>query len=534
MKNLQYTIPFVLLLSMMSLSDCKPTPRTVHDRPAGQEAQQGQPVAVTATHTEQEPTRSEESRECPVGLLSVHTTYQEYDPIRPWEKGTPQVASAMGVYLGDNRLLTAAGGMSRATFVEISLPDMSRTVPAKVLKVDDDLGLALLSVLHESDKDIFENLPALDIGEPIRIGGKVRLHALVQGEIPVSTELVAESAFLTGTGIPALTTRSQSPLPHDMSVGLPALRDGHLTGMVVSYNGENQAVNLINAEMLQRFLEQSPENTGVPVVGLSFASLDDPAFCRYLKLDPGQGGLYISKVAPLGAGAAAGIRKGDVLTGIEGMPLDKRGKIHHPIYGTLNADMRSLKPLGESVVLDISRDGTEMHIPVQLNRDAIEKGPFCYERGSAEPRYAMWGGMLFLPLTGNYLNALKEKASNLPLSFLRAKEQTEEIIKAGRQDVVALTLVIPTPATLGYESLGFCIVEAVNGTPITSFAQFVELLDTDTPDGITELSISHAPYKIYLDRKTVERSNAVLSGTIHKLRNLNSSPAAPSAPTPHS
>ncbi len=522
MKRLRYITPLILLLSALSLCSCKPTPRTARDHArhaargtASQQHQTAQQTAPTAQDPKQPGARS-----CSAGLLDVHTAYQEYEPVRPWEKGTQQDVRAMGVYLGKGQVLVPAKGMSQATFVEISLPDMSRTVPAKVLKVDDDLGLALLTVLHEEDADIFKNLPVLEVGDPIGIDGRVRLHALVQGEIPVDVELVAESASLTAAGVPLLTMRSQSPLPHGMSVGLPTLKDGRLTGLVMNFNAESQTVGLLNAEMLRRFLEQSPNNTGVPVVGLSFAGLDDPVFCKYLKLDPKQGGLYVSEVVPWGAGAKAGIRKGDVLIGIEGIPLDKRGKFHHPIYGMLEANIRSLKPQGETITLDISRNGHVLHLSVPLNRDAIEKGPFCYEREGTRPRYAMWGGMLFQPLTENYIRALKKRATNLPLSFIRANEQKEELLKNGRQEVVALTLVIPTPATLGYESLGFCVIDAVNGTPVTSFAQFTELLDAETPDGITELAISHAPYKIYLDRKTVEMCNELLRhNSIPKLRN---------------
>ncbi len=529
MKRLRFTSPLILLFTVMGLCSCKPTERTATDNIAG-----GNRAKQQVENTQTPTAKEEPVKKCPVGLLNVHTAYQEYEPIRPWEKGAQQDAWAMGVYLGKGTLLAPAKGMSQATFTEISLPDMSRTVPAKVLKVDDDLGLALLSVLHKEDEDIFRGMPELKISEPIGIGGKVQLRALIQGEIPVDVELVAESASLTGAGVPLLTMRSQVPLPHAMSVGLPALTNGRLTGIVMNFNADSQTVGLLNAEMICRFLEQAPRNTGVPSMGLSFSPLDDPVFCKYLKIDPKQGGLYVSEVAPLGAGAAAGIRKGDVLLAIDGKPLDKRGKFHHPIYGMLDADIRSLKPQGESIVLDISRDGERKQISVKQNRDAVEKGPVCYEKAGVQPRYVMWGGMLFLPLTNNYLSALKKRASNLPLSFLRAKEHLEDMIKAGQQDLVALTIVIPTPATLGYESLGFCIVEAVNDTPVTSFAQFAELLDTETPDGITELSISHAPYKIYLDRKTVEKSNTVLSETIHKLRNLNNSPAAPLAPTSHS
>ena len=84
---------------------------------------------------------------------------------------------------------------------------------------------------------------------------------------------------------------------------------------------------------------------------------------------------------------------------------------------------------------------------------------------------------------------------------------------------------IPTPATLGYDTLGFCRVTHVNGVEVRSFKHFADLLDTPTPDGTVSLSIDRAPYTIYLDRKVVEESNdALRRRVIHTLRRVSSEP----------
>ena len=184
--------------------------------------------------------------------------------------------------------------------------------------------------------------------------------------------------------------------------------------------------------------------------------------------------------------------------------------------------IRSLKPLGEKLRMGISRNGEYREITVDLNRDNMEKSPIPEERANKAPRYIMWGGLLFQPLTENYLDELRgEGNGGLPLPFLKVKEKVKEIIKEGRREVVALTLVIPTTATLGYDSLGFCTVEKVNDKAVQSFARLAELLDEPTPDGITKISINHPPYEIYLDRKSVDAANDVLRRrSIHQLRRM--------------
>lgn len=523
-------IHFILLpvVAALAVCSCKPTPRT-----ALEERQKSQQTEETTASDRQVSdkvpssakggtTELEKAEHVKVGLLNVRSTRQAYNYIRPWEKQDTETEVCSGVYIGNGQVLTVGEVAQDAIYVELSLPDQSRTVPAKVVKFDEDLNLALLTVQHEKDADIFNSLPALEIGEPMRLGSVAMLRSLTDGLIPFATPMKVESA--ESSLVPIYTMRSGTPLPKDVDAGLPLLHGDKLVGLVMDCNREGQAVMCINAELIRRFLVEDAEHAGVPSLGLAFADLDDPVFNRYLKLEPRQGGLYVSKVAPLSAAEAAGIRDGDVLVSVEGMPLDNHGRCQHPIYGLLEVPgvIRSLKPLGEKLRMGISRNGEYREITVDLNRDNMEKSPIPEERANKAPRYIMWGGLLFQPLTENYLDELRgEGNGGLPLPFLKVKEKVKEIIKEGRREVVALTLVIPTPATLGYDSLGFCTVEKVNDKAVQSFARLAELLDEPTPDGITKISINHPPYEIYLDRKSVDAANDVLRRrSIHQLRRM--------------
>ena len=499
---------------------CKPTPRTAVEAHTPTEQEISQP-----TEEDQPKTESVTPHEtAAVGLLDVRITRQDYNRLRPWEKKNSTTAHAMGVYLGDGKVLTVGRSARSATYVELSLPDQSRTVPARVVRYDEGLDLALLSVEHEQDATIFDNMPTLSVGDPLVRDESAELWAMARGLALVHVGVVVESAN-DDEEVPMLDVRSDKPLPLGMAVGLPIMKDGRLVALVENFDARQQALTCINAEFIHRFLEPTVASAnGIPVLGMEFTQLDDPVFSKYLKLAQEQGGLYVSKVQPAGAAHAAGIRPGDVLISIDGMPLDKRGRCKHPIYGLLEASyvIRSLHPMGESITLGISRDGQEQEISVPLNRDAVEKGLLPHENMAVPPRYIMWGGLLFQPLTATYLDALEENAGTLPLPFMRMKTQTEELVAAGVKEPVALTFVIPTPATLSYDSLGFCLVERVNGKEVHTFAEFAELLDAPTEDGIVELALNRPPYKIYLDRQVVEATNDIIRRrSIHRLRQMN-------------
>lgn len=508
-----------LILCCALVSACKPTPRTAV------EARREKPSEALAAEATQQPVAIS-----PIGLVEVTVTRQRFNHLRPWEKTNENTAHAMGVYLGNGRVLTLGRMANYATYVEMSLPDQSRTAAARVVKYDDELGLALLTVEHAEDAAIFEGMPELPVGAPLSIDSQAEVRALVRGMEQVNVALEVESADEENDAfLPRLEMRAAKPLPQGLSVGLPVLKDGALVALVEDYTPRNLSLSCINAEFISRFLnESSTAGDSVPVLGLQFTELNDPVFSKYLKLDPRQGGVYVSKVLPGSAAQAAGVREGDVLLAIDGLPLDKLGRCRHPLYGLLGARqvIRSLKPVGQQLELSISRDGQERRVTLPLNRDALDNALFGVEKPGTAPRYIMWGGLLFQPLTETYLRELQNSADNLPLSFLVVKDRAGELQDSGVREVVALTLVIPTPATLGYDTLGFCVVEQVNGQRVTSFSQFEELLDAPTQDGIIELTINRAPYRIYLDRQTVESSNdAIRRRAIPMLRRMGESAA---------
>lgn len=506
----------------LSATACKPTYRKVPYKPAPGQQQTGQQEQQTA---QPEPAPAKTAQETPLSyadsLMEVRYVTQKYETLRPWEKNNPDTDLQSAVYIGDGKVLATGIEAEDVTYVELSLPDGSRTVPARIVKYDTDLGLALLTVTHEQDDTIFETRRAYPIGTPLQLGDKAELWCLVNGTIPTSIALHAESAEDNGV-IPFIRTKAAQPLPDGLyACGAPVIRDGKLVALSNSYDSETLSVSCINAEFLQRFLDEESTTNSAPFLGVQFDTLDDPVFRRYLKLDDKQCGLYIYNVLSAGAAAAAGIEKGDVLTSIEGQPLDNQGRWQHPVYGPVDAGsvIRSLKPIGEQIKLGISRNGEQREVTVNLNRDAADKALPGFEKPGTPSRYIVWGGMLFRPITRQFLATLRVQAHGLPVQFLEIEKREQEFRDKGVTEIVALTLVIPTPATLGCESLAFSIVEKVNGKEIHNFREFEEALDAPTPDGLLHLTINRAPYDIYIDRQTAEAANDSLRrNAIHNLR----------------
>lgn len=507
-------------IALFALTACEPTERTnpealkeIERRAAATAAA----AAAAAAQAEQQRAAIAVEAPAPVNyatsLLDIRTNAQGFNLLRPWEKSAPETCVVSGVYLGNGMVLTVGQAAKAATYVEIALPDDSRAVPGKVLRYDEDLNLALITVAHTQDASIFESRTPVQPASPMKLGDKADVWCTVKGLVPVQVPLLVESGG-AGNRMPRLVMKVSQPLPSSSWGGLPIIRDGRLVAISESYQPQTQQLSAINAEFINRFLTSSAEGhvASAPVLGIRVEELDSPIFRSYLKLDEKQGGMYISRVEPGSPAEEAGIRKGDVLVAIEDLPLDNRGRCNHPLYGVTDSMLitRSYKTLGEKLRLSLSRNGEILHVDTPLNRDFVEKGLFREDKIGKQPRYVVWGGLLFQPLTTTYLDELHGKASSLPLEFLELKDRTKELRDKGYEELVGMTLVIPTAATQDYESLGFCMVEAVNGTRARNFTEFVALLEAPTANGITEVSLNKPPYKIYLDRQLVEQCNDAL------------------------
>lgn len=503
------TLTLLALAGGLAFS-CKPTVRTAEqqNQPQQQEQQAAEPAAQQPAQAQAEaPAVADPSN----SLVDVNSTNQDYNILQPWEKESPGSNSTRGIYLGNNLVLCNGKAADAATYVELALPDGSRTVTAKVVRFDPDLHLALLTLEHEEDADFFADRTPLEVGEPLRIGDKAEFAGLIQGIKPVHAGLTVESA--DAAGMPRLNLHAERSLPDGAGMGCPVIKDGKLVAMSLGYRAQNQMLSCINAELISRFLNQR-ENAGVPMVGFSLIELKDPVFRKYLKIDdPKAGGLYVNKVEPSGAAAEAGMKEGDVLTAIEGIAIDNTGRCQHPVYGPLSATclLNSYKPVGETLKLSLLRDGQPVEITLPLNRDAAEKSLVREMQPGERPRYIMWGGLLFQPVTDDFLRAIRERAQDsLPLSLACIEDSEDEFRKEGRKELVVLSLVVPTAATLGYDNARFTLVTKVNGKDVHDFDEFAKMIDEKTPDGLVRISLNKIPYDIYLSTDAVQRSNEVI------------------------
>ncbi len=440
-------------------------------------------------------------------VVRVNSTQESWNPGQPWEKSPPGQRRALAAIVAPRQILTTSELVADATYLEFESPDGTRFAQAKVTAVDYEANLALLEPLDEADGDaFFKDTVPLELTEPPEIGDSLDILQIEDNGLALLTpgnlrSIEILSNFLSGHSFLTYLVKA-SMQSAASSYSLPVLQDGKLAGVLISYNSKDQICEVASTDIISRFLKDTAagDYQGFPSLGISIARTEDNSFRQWLKLTDDQGGIYVQSVRKGGAADQAGIKKGDVVLALDGHPIDRRGYYQHPNYGNVfwGHLVRGEKSTGDTVTLSLLRDGEPLEIQATLTREEeSSKLVPGYTFGTA-PNFLVKGGFVFQELTRPLMEAYgKEWESRAPLEFLDALENPEKYEdKIDR--VVFLSGSIPTPATVGYESLRNLIVRKVNGKEIRDMKSLIEAFENNTEE-LHAIEFEDDEFTVYLD-----------------------------------
>lgn len=453
-----------------------------------------------------------ETVEAPVSLadavIRINSTSQSWNPGQPWEKTPPQNLRSLGAIVAPGQVLTTGEMVADATYLELETTDGSRTAQAEIVAVDYEANLALLTVKSEEErKTFFEGTNPLALAEPPAIGDALQVFQAEDNGTSLLTPGILQSVDLVASFLPNqafLTYLVKASMQGAASsFSLPVMKDGALAGILLSYDSDDQISDVLSVDVISHFLANAKDGTyaGFPSLGVSVTRTEDPSFRKFLKLSPEQGGLYISKVRTGGAADLAGIRKGDVLLSAAGFPIDRRGYYQHPHYGSVfwGHLVRGESATGDKITLGLQRDGEPMEITPVLTREEPENHLVPDYRFDQAPNFLVKGGLIFQELSRPVLEAFgKDWTSRAPLNLLDAYENPEKYEDKAKR-VIFLSGSIPTPATVGYESLRNLIVKKVNGIEIDSMKTLIDAFGKPNAENIHSIEFVEENFTVHLD-----------------------------------
>ena len=404
----------------------------------------------------------------------------------PWQMRSVESSSGSGTVIkrwieegvSKVRILTAAHVVSDSTYVTVQRNTDwfdSDKVPAKVVSEFHDTDLALLEL--EDKENAFGTIEPMNIA-PCNVLPALRAKVNVVG-YPVGGDRVSvtegvvsrvDMARYSHSGRVACSFTVDAAINAGNSGG-PIIdpATGNVMGVafqkLVGSGVESQGYG-VPPYLIWRFLSGQQQHQ-LPSLGIAIQPLDSPALREFVGAPHGVLVNYSHNPA---------LSQNDVIVSVNGFKVDNQG-----LTSFLNRRIHFLAlihdhQVGDSIKLKILRNRQLIEIEAQLiASSSLDLVPTL--QYSTRPEYLVCGGLVFQPLTLDYLQGWNERdrPPHLQDILIRGKLQGK------KTQSVVLTNVLASKCNAGYGSgwIGGPILKAVNGIEVENIKHLSELIDAE-------------------------------------------------------
>jgi len=404
-------------------------------------------------------------------VIKIFTSISLADYRYPYQTSRISKLAGSGVIISNNRLLTSAHLVSNAKFIEIQKKDNPKKYIASVKYISHQADLAILEV---KDKNFFIDTTPLKLSENIKTRDEVTVLGYPVGgnTISLTTGVVSRIEYINyvWSGSYLLAIQIDAAINSGNSGGAVLNSQNELVGIAMMRLAETSNIGyIVPSIIINAFLEDVKDGVvnGFHSDSIITQNINNDSQKKLYGLDDRSGVLitYVGVDEKL-------LKVDDVLLEIDDKNIANNGTVNTK-YGRINFSIKfHTKQLFQSVKLKILRAKKEMIIYYSLQKVI----PLINREFAKEPRYIIYGGFVFTPLTKNYLNSIYSSSSGLNMLFYQ-KNKTDDY----QEPVVSLSTIFPNEVNRGYYSASYVLVK-VNDIKIKSFKHLVSILDTMTDE----------------------------------------------------
>jgi S1-C subfamily serine protease len=465
-------------------------------------------------------------------LVRITATETEPDYKAPWNSGGIQRGLGAGFIIEGGRIMTNAHVVSNSRYLTVEREGDPNKYPANVLFVAHDCDLALIQVAApEFGKDMV----------PLTFGGIPELESTVSAygypiggqRMSVTTGIVSRIDFqlYSHSSIDSHLAIQISAQINPGNSGGPVMQGGKVVGVAFQgYSGDvaQGVAYMIPTPVITRFLKDVSDGRYDRYVdlGVTYTKLQNPAQRRFLGLKDDDRGVLVSNV--IAAGTAGKVLKaGDVLLSIDDHPIASDSFVELEGERVEMPEVVERKFKGDSVKLEIWRDKQPMTVNVELQ----PLWPYLFQghHYDVQPRYVVYGGLLFQPLSLDLMQAYQPQ--DLRLRHFFDYFVTEQIYLE-HPEVIVLTNILPDPINTYLSAYRGGIVDEINGKKIRMLEDLAKTL-SEPADRFVVNFIGDGP-PLVIDPKDVDaaRDRIKRRYNVVKEQNLEEQPPPKPSGTP--
>ena len=416
-------------------------------------------------------------------VVQIVNSFSAPDWDQPWRFDPVRRASGTGFVIRGKRIMTNAHVISWAKQLLVKRYQDPRPYAARVVFVGHDCDLALLEV---EDEKFFEGIEPLALGDLPKVRSTVVTYGYPAGGEQISyTRGVVSRIELQGYVQPG--NRSLLAVQTDAAInpgnsGGPVIQDDKVVG--VAFQGAPGLENagfFIPTTIMQHFLKDIEDGQyhGFPQAGVGLAPLQNPAYRRYLKLPDNDIGVRIDRILPMTA-AEGILQEDDVLLKVGPYEVGSDGTVVYQGNRMSGAVAFSDAQHGESVPLKLWRAGKplDLSLKVEVNRlDRAEGNQY-----DVLPRYYIYGGLVFTPLSRDYLKTFGANFTDAASSELiyELYYRRLESPKTVRPEPIVLATTLANEVNANLEIRSKSMIDKINGIRIEKLEDVIRAFESST------------------------------------------------------
>lgn len=416
--------------------------------------------------------------ESPVGMqdsiLKIYSFKSDPNYYSPWRLHEPTQLTGSACVIEGGRILTNAHVVANSKYIQFKFNQDPKKYDAVVKYVSHEIDLA---ILEPTDPSVLEGVRALKIGElpevledvlvfGYPIGGDVlSITKGVLSRVEYQTYTHSYSSYLAGQLDAAINPGNS---------GGPVIVNGEVVGIVMQKTSSGQVENIgymIPSPVIKHFLTDIEDGVvdGVPEVGYSDQDMESPSMKEIYKMKPEDTGMFVKSIN-WDSPASGILQVGDIILDVDGNKVADDGTMAFRQDERISYSYAFHKhQKGDEVKVKVLRDGKEKDLEITLDKFSKHYGLIEPLEFDKEPRFFIYGGMVFLPVNYNYLCTWKDCDAPDRFSIL-----AQEAPSADKTEYASMLRVLPAEVNKGYHNVYNFIITKVNGESYVDFKDFYD------------------------------------------------------------
>lgn len=448
-------------------------------------------------------------------VVKIYVVVTSYNYDNPWQMGGQTNGTGSGSIIDGNRILTNAHVVSNSTFIQVKKAGEATKYTAHVSSISHESDLAILTV---EDPDFFNDSAPIKIGELAEVRDKVAVYGFPTGgdEMSITEGVVSriEQRNYAHSSANLLTCQIDAAINPGNSGG-PVIMKDKIVGVAFqsATRGENLGY-MVPAPIIHHFLKDIADGkyNGFPELGIMYQKMENPDLREKYQMKKNQSGVLLVDI--LSDSPAKNILNiNDVIISIENSRIENDCSIEfrEGERTSLNYIVQK-KFLNDPLTVKVLRNGEikEVKLNLTVPMNSVRLVPF--EKYDTAPTYFIAGGLVFAPLTKNYLFEYGSQwFMTAPAKLLNYYQ--EGVRDAQRKQLILLTKVLADEINLGYHDIDNIVIEKINGRNIYSMQDVVDAFEKNT--GIYHVIEDDRGNQIILRKDKVDKFSSRILQTYH-------------------